>query len=129
MDLDSEDGTRLWMVVWKSDDTLWLQKRTVSTLATEAEYDLGGANQAEMEAQTYWAHPHTPPFDKDYCVVFGRMNAPAGLSGIQHVILTTTGGTSFSSVENGWGSDVCGALLVGELSASGQRVTSPCATT
>lgn len=110
-DLDSEDGTILWVTLW-FDDKLYLQKRSVSDLGLLAFYALGAATQGEMEAETYIAYPMTPLGDHDTCYVFGRMSNPQSLGGVQAVIKTDDGGSNFSSVESGWGPDVCAAFFV-----------------
>lgn len=117
MDVDSETGEYIWLTVWKSDDTLVLQKRNTSDLGLVAEYSLGACTIAELNARTYIAYPHTPAFDADLVYCFGRMASPQGLGVTEHIIKTTDGGASWASVENTWGSDHCGALRV-EPSAS-----------
>jgi len=109
-DIDSEDGTVLWVTVWRSA-RLVLQKRAISDMSVTTEYDLGACTAAQLASSELIAFPHTPLADKDYCIVFGRMDDPQSLGGIQHIILTDDGGGSFSSVENGWGNDLCGALI------------------
>jgi hypothetical protein len=110
MDTDSEDGSTLWITLWRSDDTLAVQQRDTSTGALVAEYELGACTLAELNARTYWAAPYTPPFDKDTCYVFGRMNAPQALANPEHLIASTDGGTTWASVENGFGADYISAF-------------------
>ncbi|MHC4621176.1 MAG: hypothetical protein ACYTEQ_25800 [Planctomycetota bacterium] len=106
MDVDSEDGTILWMTVWTDEDTLVLQKRNTSDLALVTEYALGDCTEAQLNAGTYYAAPHCPEFSNQRCYVFGRMQAPQGLADPSHLIQTTDAGTSFSAIETGLGTSV-----------------------
>jgi len=110
MDVDSEDGSVLYMTAWADDDHLHLWKFDTSDFtAMPATTDLGACTIGELFTD-YVAYPHTPPFDKDYVYIFGRMNSPSGLANPEHVIISTDGAVSFASVENGWGADICGAF-------------------
>jgi len=110
MDVDSEDGTILWITTWKSG-RFYLEKRQTSDLAIIDLIQLGIATQAQMLSRELIAYPHTPLGDHDYAVVFGRMVDPGDINGLQHVILTIDGAATFASVENGWGVDICSAFL------------------
>ena len=119
-DVDTEDGTILWLTVWRGG-RLYLQKRATTDLSLTSSYSMGDCTQAEMEAGTYFVFPHTPLGDKDLCFVFGRMSSPQDLVGIQHVVVTANGGASFSSVESGWATDLCTAFMASADDGSGNR--------
>jgi hypothetical protein len=97
-----------------------LHRRGSASLSFVAEYDLGTTSLAELDAKTYYAFPVTVLDDDSLWHVAGRMNAPAGLAGVQHVIKTANAGSSFSSFENGWSTDHCSALEIG-LDSGGNR--------
>lgn len=111
MDTDSQDGSTLWITAF-IDTTLYLIKCLTADLSYVAKYSLGSATISQVLAKTYIAYPRTPPFDKNYCAVYGRMQNPQSLANPAHIIKTTDGGSSFSLVESGWGSDHCGALEI-----------------
>jgi hypothetical protein len=112
MDVDSEDGGTLYLTIWNGNtDTLELWVYDTSNFAaSSSRTSLGSCTIAQLNALTYVAYPHTPAFSSDYVYCFGRMNAPDGLANPEHVIVSTDGGASFASVENGWGADYCGAF-------------------
>lgn len=108
MDVDSEDGSKIWLTAWDGSN---LRLYQISTdLGFTASFDLGACSEAQLNARTYWAAPFTPTFNGDVCYVFGRMNAPEGLANPEHVIYTDDDGDNWSSVENGFGNDHVGAL-------------------
>lgn len=111
MDTDSEDGSTLWITAF-IDTTLYLIKCLTTDLSYVSKYSLGAATVEEVIAKTYIAYPRTPPFDKSYVVVYGRMQNPQSLGDPAHIIRTIDGGSSFSLVEGGWGDDHCGALEI-----------------
>lgn len=108
MSPDGGTGTIVWVTIWKAG-TLYLQKWNVSAM-TFTETSLGSATEAQMEDRTYTAAPFAPLGDADQVYVYGRMDAPAGLTGDQHVIKSANSGSSFSSIENGWSDDRCAAF-------------------
>lgn len=114
---DGEDGSLLWLTCWR-DDELWLEKWNADTMTREAAESLGAATLAELDANTYVARVAAVPGDKDSVYVYGRMAAPGGLAGTQHVIRSANGGTSFESIEAGWTTDICVALEVVKVSGS-----------
>ena len=119
-DVDTEDGSILWMTVWRSG-TLYIESYLTSTLTRSTQDEIGTATQGEMEAGTYTAYPMTPYGDKLLCYVYGRMNDPQGL-GTAHIIKTDDGGSSFSLVKGGWGSDICASLQVGQINEDKRRM-------
>jgi hypothetical protein len=112
-DLDSESGDYLWCTAYR-DGHLYIQRRLVSDLSCDRETDLGEATEAEVDAKAWIAYPMTPFGDASKCYVFGRMDAPASLSGTQHIIKTTDAASTFSSVESGWSTDYCSAFRAGQ---------------
>jgi hypothetical protein len=120
MDVDSEDGSILYLTAWKGTDELVLQTWDTTLMAVSNEISLGACTIGELNAKTYWAAPYTPPFNQDYVYAFGRMNAPDGLANPEHIIESNDGALTFASVENGWGADYCGAFRA-EGSTDGAR--------
>ena len=110
-DVSSEDGERLFLTVWRGDNRLNLYTFDVDSLGTKlASADLGPCTIAELNAATYVAYPYTPTFDDAYVYIFGRMSVPAGLTGIQHLLVSLDGGATFTSLESGFGADYIGAF-------------------
>lgn len=114
---DGQDGSVLWVACWRNG-TLYLEKYATSTMTRSSQTSLGAATLAELNANTYIARVAGVPGDKASVYVYGRMNAPAGLTGVRHVIKSANGGSSFSSVENGWSTDFCVALEVVAVSGT-----------
>lgn len=79
-------------------------------LSNIGEVSLGSATETEVNTQTLIAYPFSP-FNTDGALyVYGRMSAPAGLGGLQHVISSLDGFT-FSSEINNWGTDRAGSMV------------------
>lgn len=116
---DQQDGTILWLTCWRNG-TLWLEKWSTATMTRTSNYNLGSATAGEMAIKTYWAEVAEIPEDKNELYVFGRMNAPAGLTGVRHIIRTRDGGTTWESIESGWDTDHCAALAL-SLKSGGLR--------
>ena len=112
MDTDSEDGSLLYITLW-SGGNLILQVRRTSDFGLENSIILGECSRAELDNNTYSAKPFTPPFAKDEVYVYGRMNAPAGQVGIQHLIKSTDQGVTWQSVENSLGTSHINAFSAG----------------
>lgn len=107
MDTDSEDGSTLNITAWTDADKLKLLRvLTADYSASGTEVDLGSCTIAELNNGTYYAAPYTPTFTKNRVYIFGRMSSPAGLSGVQHLIQSADGGSTFTSGENGLGTSV-----------------------
>jgi hypothetical protein len=111
MDVDTAAGDVLYVTMWSSDNKLYLEKRSTSDLSLLARTDLGSATISEVLGKSYIAFPRVQEYVPNYIYVYGRMNAPAGLSGVQHIIRSTDGST-FSSIISDWGNHYCGALIV-----------------
>ncbi len=114
---DGEDGSILWVTCWR-DDVLYLEKYDTSDMSRSDQISLGAATLAEVNANTYTARVAAVPGDKDSVFVYGRMVDPAGLSGTYHVIRSANGGSSFSSIEDSWGTDFCVDLEVVAVNGS-----------
>jgi len=87
-----------------------------------ANESLGNAIQAEVEAGTLRAFPVTAIDTDNLCYVAGRMDAPGSLTGVVHIAVHSVSSGDWTLFESGWGTDVCGALVVGEnVNGSGNR--------
>jgi hypothetical protein len=106
------------LTVWQ-DNTLKLLVFDLDGVY-QATHALGAALLAEV-ADTYHAFPVAVVDDSDLWHVAGRMDAPAGLAGVQHIIKTTDAGSSWQSVEASWGADRCTQLAVA-AEAGGSRL-------
>lgn len=127
--------THVLVTVWQdlATDGLRLLSFTKSPFAFDSEVDLGDCTATQLNDRELLAFPATTP---DYSAtspdavapwyVAGRMDDPAGLSGIKHVI-QYDGAWSVSSlldvdgVSETWGTDYCGALVVGPDDPAGRE--------
>jgi len=115
------NGSLVLVTIWEDDTADTLRLLYFDTAITyDSEEALGAATLAEVDNRDCFAFPVTVLDDDDRFYVAGRMNAPAGLAGTQHVIISDDAGATFSSFENGWSTDHCGALSVG-LASGGSR--------
>jgi hypothetical protein len=114
------NGASLLVATWQDRTTtkLMLHRRGAASLSFVAEYDLGNTTLAELNAKTYFAFPVCVLDDDALWHVAGRMNAPVGLAGTQHIIKTANTGGAWTSFESGWGTSYCAALEIGLLSGS-----------
>lgn len=96
MDVDMEDGSRIYVTVWKSDDEIYLQQRLASNpMARVNESSLGSATAAEVAAKTYFAVPRCPFIlggsgFGEYVWAFGRWNDGAE----KHLAYSSDGGAT-----------------------------------
>lgn len=104
-------GDKVWATANVGDE-LFLLEHALPGLAQSNTFSLGTATFAATEAKTWLAYPYVPYGYDDAVYVFGRMNNPQSLGSPSHVIRTTDGGSSFGLIENGWGTDHCGALIL-----------------
>lgn len=88
------------------------------TCAFTGDMSLGTATQADVAARTYWAMPYVPNIHStdvsDYIYIYGRMNAPAGLGGTKHLIMSDDRGASWSDIgdSTSWGGNCIGGFIV-----------------
>lgn len=113
-------SANIWMTYLRGS-TLYLSKGHPLTPDTFTETSLGSATITEVLDRDKWAFPVVAYGDDNLVFVAGRMDAPAGLAGVRHIIKSTDAAGSFSSVENGWGADHCAAMLVGADAGSGRE--------
>lgn len=123
------------VTVWQdlATDKLKLLVFTKSPFAFSSEVDLGNTSAAELTAKTYLAFPVATP---DYSAaspdtiapwyVAGRLNSPAGLSGVKHVITYDGAWAEVDLLDNvgvaeAWGTDYCGSLVVGPDDPEGRE--------
>jgi len=99
-------GDYLWSTMWDGTN-IQLRKFDIGTLQHVSDTDLGAVSDSELEVD-YVAY--VTQIDDDRLIVFGRMNSPAGLSGVHHIIASDDGGSSWYSIEAGWSTDFCTAL-------------------
>ena len=112
----------MWVTGWdQTNDQLLLFKVTTSDLSIVSKTLLGACTEGELDAKTHVAYPHCGSFETGLVYVYGNMIAPAGLSGTCHVIKTEDSGTSFSTLESGWGSDYCSVFAVSAADSVGNR--------
>jgi len=102
-------GTEFW-VTTLTNGSLYAKKIDFTTRQVLTSYLICTASEAELAAHTWEAHVYA--FEQDRVVLFGRMSSPLSLTGTQHVIQTLDGGTTWTSVESGWGVDSCSAFVM-----------------
>lgn len=119
-DIDTEDGTRLYMTVW-NDSVLTLQRRTASTLVLESQTSLGTAAEADVAAKTYFVVPRTPHLPGvanfgDIVYVFGRWDESGT---IRHIMRSVDGGVTLTDIgDASWTTERVGALSVSDGGAT-----------
>lgn len=95
-----------------SGTTLELMEIQMGSRVIAQRIDLGSTTVAQVLAQTYLAYPFIPFGYEDTVYVYGRMNDPESLGSPAHVIRTINAGAAFTLIEDGWGVDHCGALIL-----------------
>ena len=105
MDTGSGSGDTLFITFW-GDDKLYSMTLNTSTWALGDQVELGSCTDTELDNGTYYAAPFTPTFDDSLVYIFGRMASPAGLSGTQHLIVSSDTGATFSSKVSSLGTSV-----------------------
>lgn len=100
-------GSYIWATTWK-DDVLYLLQFDKTTGMFLAEVSVGGATEAELNANTYVAYVYA--LNDNYIYVYGRMDNPYSLGSPVHVMVTSDGGSSWGVVESSWGDDYCAGL-------------------
>jgi hypothetical protein len=115
MDTDTANGTYLYVTGLLDTGTLGIQKVLTSDLSVVNTTSLGAATIGQVLAKTYIAYPRVKEFDASTVYAYGRMNAPGGLANPEHVIKSTDGGLTFTSIENSWGGDTCGVFEASDV--------------
>jgi hypothetical protein len=97
MDLDDQDGSRLYVTAWDGA-ALQLLVYNASSMVKTDNYAFGSATEAEMAARTYYISPRTAYYPGianfgNIVFVFGRYND----GGVKHVAKSTDGGVSFAN--------------------------------
>lgn len=115
------NGTYILTTIWENDasDTLRLLVFN-SSMVYSTEFSLGAATLTEIDDRDYFAFPVAVLDNDDLWHVAGRMDAPAGLTGTQHIIKSANAGGAWSSVESDQGSGVISGLVV-KLDNAGDR--------
>lgn len=111
-----EGGDALFLTGW-TPDIMFVQKYELPALDNVGHYSLGSTTEAQLNAGTYVAYPISIHEDDNYVLLFGRINNPYGL-GTVHVIRSDDGGADAYTIEDGWGTDLAGSVVVepgGEL--------------
>ncbi len=117
----NKDYVLVTVFVDEASDVLRLLLLDATDLSFVRQYDLGASTLTQMDEKTYWAFPVTVTDVPDIWFVAGRLNAPQGLSDIQHIVKVDDAGGAWSSFENTWSTDICGALFVKEEDDNGDR--------
>ncbi len=104
-------GRFIWATVWSETNELYLLGFD-TILGNTARFLLGACTEAQLDARTFIAWPMADRTNELGCFVYGRMNAPAGLSNPEHVIRTANLGATFTSIENAMGSLYVGSMFM-----------------
>lgn len=118
MSLDKGNGGTLYVTTWENGAPTGLYLRAYDTadMSLLRRVSLGAATSGEVNSQSYFANPFNQLGAAGEVYIHGRMQQPQGFTGTVHVLSNTGGGAtgSYSVVENGWSTDVCGAFGVDE---------------
>ncbi len=115
LSMDNGNGQSLYVTSWEAETaatgTVNLRQYQLSDMTLSANIDLGSATLAEVDAQTYFAHPFNRTTASEV-FVFGRMQEPQLFTGSVHIMSNTDSGAtgSWSVVENSWAAEVAGAF-------------------
>jgi len=107
-------GDKVW-VTGNLNAVLYAQEFALPSLALSNTFSMGVAAFAATEAKTRLAYPFVPFGYDDVVYVFGRMYDPQSLGIETHIIRTLNGGAAWALIENTWGVDHCGALIITTL--------------
>lgn len=103
-------GTIAYITGLRSE--LVLELYDIPSLALIDSIGLGASSPADIVSFNLIAYPFCPMWGTDFdCYIYGRMDSPAGFSGIHHIINTIDGAVSFTANETSWGANHCGALV------------------
>ena len=106
-------------VTYSDGENLKLASLSATDLATIRTTSLGAGTPAQAASNIRVAYPRTTSTENDRVWAIGRMIDPAGLSASPtQIILSDDGGTTFSSYQNGWGNDFCGAAYQKKVTGS-----------
>jgi hypothetical protein len=118
-DVDTQDGSTLYLTLWADDKLHVWALDTTDLDAKPTKTELGSCTITELNDGTYYAAPFTPTFNKERVYIFGRMASPGGLSGTQHLIQSVDSGATFTSIESGLGTSlVTNFMTVGDADGS-----------
>lgn len=115
----SKNGDKVYVTYSDNTNLNWWAG-TATSLIGVRNVSLGAGTIAEADVKTVIAYPvgeeynnigHGP--DIEAATVYGRMRGIPGLANPTHVASTENGGTSWRTVENGWGADHAGAMEYG----------------
>jgi len=119
MDLDNQDGTRLFATSYSStgggSGQLYLQRWDISdpdAVAGSTTYDFGSVSEADIDAKTRYAVPYCPAFFDvagfgDYVYVFGYLPDNGHIQ-----VSTTAAMDTFTEIGSaGWGANRVGGFL------------------
>lgn len=112
VDVSRVAGGSVYVTSLINEVRLAFMKHTASTLALSSHGSLGSSTLAQFDARTYDAVPVCSFTDDNHLWVYGRMQGPQGLANPSHIIRSLNAGGSWTAIESGWGTDVCGALEI-----------------
>ncbi len=104
-------GNFVWATVWSESNELYLVGFDLF-FGNSGRFLLGACTEAQLDARTFAAWPLADRTNELGCYVYGRMNAPAGLSNPEHVIRTANLGATFTSIDNTMGSLYVGSMFM-----------------
>lgn len=98
MDLDLENGSRLWLTVWRGNNTLYLQRRNAANMGMLLQKSFGTATEGEVANKTYFIVPRAPfvlggSGFGNYVWIYGRWND----GGLKHLAYSNDGGATITN--------------------------------
>ncbi len=118
MDVDTEDGSRIWITAWIDGDLLLMRFNT-SDLANVSTLELGPATINEVGVRDYFVVPRAPHYAEvadfgNYVYTFGRWSETA-TGTVWHLGRSIDAGASLTNIGDGtWTTERIGGLLVGD---------------
>lgn len=107
MDIDTEDGSRVYLTLWSAGNKIYCQRRATSDLSVEGTTEVGSATEAEIADKTYFVVPRCPHVPAEtgfgnWLWLFGRWNDGA----VKHLAFSNNGGATLINKGSGsWDSN------------------------
>ena len=114
IDVDEQNGTRVWMTVWRNGELMLERRSSTFLFQRETEIGFGLATDAETKARTLFIAPHAPKFPGfpdfgNQVYAFGRWDATGTAMHIAH---SSDNGETFHNIgDAAWTTERVGGFL------------------
>lgn len=101
--IDKVAGDLLWVTLWNGSG-LVVRVFDLPGLTAVRETELGAASEDDVDDLVYVLYAYVPFGAAETCYIFGRVE-------LGHIFVSDDAGVSYELLEDGWGTNHCGALL------------------